>query len=83
LPIRRRLAEKLRADALLIDERLGRAVALERGIAVIGTLGIVAGARRSGVLDQAAPIVAQLRTDGFWMSDALISEFLSGLGESL
>lgn len=37
------LAEQLRADALLIDERDGRAVALARGIAVIGTLGIVAG----------------------------------------
>jgi predicted nucleic acid-binding protein len=45
------LAEQLRADALLIDERDGRAVALARGIAVIGTLGIVAGARRS-VRDQ-------------------------------
>ncbi len=29
------LAEKLRADALLIDERRGRAVAATRGIAVI------------------------------------------------
>lgn len=77
------LAEKLRAAALLIDERHGRAVALERGIAVIGTLGIVAGARRSGVLEQAAPVVAQLRADGFWISDALVSEFLRGLGESL
>lgn len=42
------LAEKLSADALLIDERCGRVVAAARGIAVIGTLGIVAGARRSG-----------------------------------
>jgi predicted nucleic acid-binding protein len=77
------LAEELRADALLIDERDGRAVALLRGIAVIGTLGIVAGARRSGVLERAAPVVAKLRADGFWMSDALVAEFLSGLGESL
>jgi hypothetical protein len=36
------LAERLRADALLIDERRGRAVAAARGISVIGTLGIVA-----------------------------------------
>ena len=76
------LAEQLRADALLIDERVGRAVALARGIAVIGTLGIVAGARRSGVLDRAAPVVAQLRADGFWLSDDLVTEFLHGLGES-
>lgn len=77
------LAEQLRADALLIDERDGRAVALARGIAVIGTLGIVAGARRSGVLERAAPVVAQLRADGFWLSDDLVTEFLNGLGEPL
>ena len=77
------LAEQLRADALLIDERHGRAVALARGIAVIGTLGIVAGARRSGVLERAAPVVAQLRADGFWLSDDLVTEFLNGLGETL
>jgi predicted nucleic acid-binding protein len=75
------LAENLRADALLIDERRGRAVAATRGISVIGTLGIVAGARRSGALERAAPVVAELRADGFWLSDALVKEFLRGLGE--
>jgi predicted nucleic acid-binding protein len=40
------LAEQLHADALLIDERRGRSVAAARGISVIGTLGVVAGARR-------------------------------------
>jgi hypothetical protein len=75
------LAEQLRADALLIDERRGRAVAATRGISVIGTLGVIAGARKLGVLDRAAPVVAQLRADGFWLSDSLVSEFLRGLGE--
>lgn len=75
------LAEVLRADALLIDERRGRAVAATRGIAVIGTLGILAGARRAGALERAAPIVAELRADGFWLSDELVAEFLRGLAE--
>jgi len=69
-------------DALLIDERRGRAVAAARGIAVIGTLGIVAGARRLGVLERAAPVVAELRADGFWLSDGIVAELLSELGES-
>jgi predicted nucleic acid-binding protein len=76
------LAEKVRADALLIDERRGRAVATARGISVIGTLGVVAGARRVGALDRAALVVTELRADGFWLSDALVTEFLRGLGES-
>ena len=76
------LAEQIHADALLIDERRGRAVATSRGIAVIGTLGIVAGAKRSGALKEAAPLVAELRNDGFWLSDDLVAEFLRGLGEA-
>lgn len=76
------LAENLRADALLIDERRGRAVAAARGISVIGTLGVVAGARRAGALERAAPIIAELRADGFWLADALVEEFLRGLGEN-
>jgi predicted nucleic acid-binding protein len=76
------LAEQLRADALLIDERRGRTVATARGLSVIGTLGVVAGARRSGAVDRAAPIVAELRADGFWLSDELVAEFLMTLGEA-
>jgi len=76
------LAEKLLADAIIIDERRGRAIAAARGLSVIGTLGIIAGARRKGVLDQASPVVTQLRGDGFWLSDAVVAEFLSGLGET-
>jgi predicted nucleic acid-binding protein len=75
------LAESLHADALLIDERRGRGVAAARGIAVLGTLGILAGARRSGRLQRAAPVVTALRADGFWLSDALVTEFLASVGE--
>ena len=76
------LAEGMHADALLIDERRGRAAAIARWISVIGTLGVVAGARRMGALERAAPVVAELRADGFWLSDALVAEFLRGLGET-
>jgi hypothetical protein len=75
------LAEQLHADALLIDDRRGRAVAAARGIVVIGTLGILAGARRAGALERAALVVTELRADGFRLSDDLVAEFLRGLGE--
>ena len=75
------LAESKRAGAVLIDERRGRGVAGGPGIAVIGTLGILAGARRTGAIEQARPVVAELRADGFWLSDALVEEFLVSIGE--
>jgi predicted nucleic acid-binding protein len=75
------IAEALHADALLIDERRGRGVAVGRGIAVIGTLGVLAGAKRAGAIERVAPVVDSLRADGFWLSDALVEEFLAALGE--
>jgi predicted nucleic acid-binding protein len=76
------LASSLRADAILIDERRGRGVATGMGLAVIGTLGVLAGAKRAGVIALARPVIAELRTDGFWLADALAEEFLRNLGEA-
>ena len=45
------LAEYLRADLLLIDERAGVEVAQKRGLSVTGTLGILDLASRSGLVE--------------------------------
>ena len=45
------LAEHLRADLLLIDERAGVEVAQKRGLSVTGTLGILDLASRSGLVE--------------------------------
>jgi uncharacterized protein len=75
------LAESAHADAVLIDERRGRAVAGKMGLAIIGTLGVLAGARRAGALERVRPVVAELRADGFWLADTLVDDFLASLGE--
>jgi predicted nucleic acid-binding protein len=43
------LAERLKADLILLDERSGRETAKARGLAVIGTLGVLARCRRAGI----------------------------------
>ena len=62
------VADPLRADLLLIDERVGRAVAQERGPAVRGTLGVLVQARQSTVLPALKPVL-----------DALVASVLEGL----
>jgi predicted nucleic acid-binding protein len=76
------LARRLHADAVLIDERRGRAVAQRLGLVVVGTLGVLAGAKRVGAVEAVGGIVDQLRRDGFWLADDLVREFLVAVGET-
>ncbi len=61
------LAELLRADGILIDERDGRAEAERRKLHVTGTIGVLADAHLAGLLDFDAA-VARLRTTNFRLS---------------
>jgi hypothetical protein len=75
------VAESLHADLLLIDERLGRAVAQERGLAVRGTLGVLVQARQSGVLPALKPVLDALNAEGFRIAPALVRHALEHVGE--
>ena len=75
------VAESLHADFLLIDERLGRAVAQERGLAVRGTLGVLVQARQSDVLPALRPVLDALAAEGFRIAPALVREALARVGE--
>lgn len=75
------IAESLKADLLLIDERAGRKVAHERGLAVRGTLGVLVQARQSGVLPALEPVLDALVAAGFRIAPALIREALAHVGE--
>jgi len=77
------VAETIQADLLLIDERAGRKVAHERGLAVRGTLGVLVHARQSGVLPALRPVFDALVAEGFRIAPALIREALTHVGESV
>ena len=66
---------------LLIDERKGRAVARSRGMRVIGTGGVLLLAKREHVIDQIAPILDELASHGYRLSDELRRELLVLAGE--
>jgi uncharacterized protein len=76
------LAVSLHASLVLVDEVRGRAVARRLGLSVLGTLGLIALAKRRGLIPAAAPIIAQVRTrGGLWVADKLVAEVLGRLGE--
>jgi predicted nucleic acid-binding protein len=70
------LAEELHAAAVLMDERKGRAVARQRGLAVVGTIGVLEKAASLRLLDLEAALVALRRTT-FFGSEELIQAALA------
>lgn len=76
------LAAEIKADAVLMDEDIGRAAAEQHQIRTIGILGILLDAKRRGLLDRVGPVIASLRVEaGFWVSDTLQREILQTAGE--
>jgi predicted nucleic acid-binding protein len=69
------LAEELKADVLLIDERSGREAALKRNLPVVGTLGILERAAEKGLIDFAETL-QKLKANGFFIASALEKDFL-------
>ena len=70
------------ADALLIDETLGRAVAARLGLRTIGLLGILLDARTHRLIERVAPILDELeQTAGFWIAPPLRARVLQLAGE--
>ncbi len=70
------------ADALLIDESLGREVAARLGVRTIGILGILIEARRRNFIPDVKTILGQLETEaGFWIAPELRNRILQLVGE--
>jgi predicted nucleic acid-binding protein len=72
----------LRADLVLVDEVRARAVARRLGLAVLGTIGLLAMAKRQGLIPAARPLIALVRSrGGLWVTDNLVAEVLARLDE--
>jgi len=77
------LAIERRADLLLMDERRGRRTATAAGLRVTGLLGVVAEAKRAGLIDLGKPVIDELvEIARFWIGPDLYAEVLAELGES-
>jgi predicted nucleic acid-binding protein len=76
------LACEKKAEALVIDERQGRATAAAMGLRFVGTIGVLVAARVHGQLPAVAPEIERLRAAGLWLSEELIARVLADVGEA-
>jgi predicted nucleic acid-binding protein len=76
------LAKELKANYLIMDDLDGRKVAASVGIPVIGLLGVLALAKRAGLIPKVKPLmeVIILKTK-FRISAAVLQKALSDIGE--
>jgi len=70
------LAETLRPDVVLIDEQVGRTIALKRNLPVSGTLGVLERADKVGLVGDFPQILIQLKASGFFIADSLEQQLL-------
>lgn len=68
------LMRELDADIVLLDDRRARVYALQLGLSVTGTLGILRAARDRGLLPAVLPLLAELRRRGFRISAELVEQ---------
>ena len=76
------LALERRADVLLVDERRWRRVATSLGLRVTGLLGVLAEAKRAGLIERVKPVLDDLiERAGFWIGSDLRAKVLAELNE--
>ena len=52
------------------------------GVPALGTMGLIALAKKRGVIAAARPLIAQVRAEGgLWVTDKLVAEVLARIGE--
>lgn len=69
------LAEQLKANLVILDDKVARQIATERGLEIIGLLGILKDAARSNLLDLKTTF-EQLQEFGFWVAPSLLQRLL-------
>ena len=76
------LCIELKADYVLIDERIGTRIARENGLKTVGLIGVLVMAKEKGVIERVEPIInALVEKAGFWISEKLIDLVLKQVNE--
>lgn len=75
------IAQEHQGSLLLTDDGKARRVAKQLGLTVQGSLGVLARAKRKGLIDSVKPWTSRLQDSGYRISKSAVEEFLRRLGE--
>jgi hypothetical protein len=75
------LYKHLCADRLLIDDYRARKVAHLNGIEIVGSLGVLLGAKESGLIAKIRPLIVEIKAAGVRYGEQLVNEVLRLAGE--
>jgi len=75
------LAQTSQARLVILDDRRARRIAGERGLAVVGTLGILLAAKQTRLIPAVRPVIDTMISQGRHISDTLRAQVLQAAGE--
>ena len=76
------LARETGADLLLIDDKLGRQVAVREGVPITGLVGVLVEAKRQDMIESVRELVGRLEAEaGFRVAEAVKQEAFLEAGE--
>ncbi|ADB36125.1 DUF3368 domain-containing protein [Spirosoma linguale] len=75
------LAMETGNSLLIIDEAKGRKIAKQLGLAITGTLGVLAQAKLNGHIPFLKPLLGKIQQTNFRISEQLVREVLKEVGE--
>jgi predicted nucleic acid-binding protein len=76
------LAVSTDARAILLDEKAGRRIAVQRHLAVVGSLGVLVRAKQAGLIPAVRPKIDMMLTQGRRVSAQLVLQTLRAADEA-
>jgi uncharacterized protein len=76
------LALSVNADLVILDDQQGRRVALEQGLKITGTIGVLVEARSRGLIHSLRTELDHLIEAGIWINEVFYHRLLSEFDES-
>jgi len=76
------LAQEQKADLVIIDDNAAKKTAKYLGLTVTGTLGVLLKAKNKGSVQEVAPLLVEMKRNGFYVDSVIETFVLEQAGEN-